>query len=638
VRGVPTVTELLPFVVLGLASGAVYGLAGAGLVLTFKTSGVFNFAHGAVAAAAAYVFYELWVQRGLPWPLAAIVCLGVVAPLAGFGLERLARGLADVGPAQRIVATVGLLLVIEGLATAWYGPEAHYFPAFLPTTAIAVSGIRIGIDQLLVAGIAAAGSLGLALYFRVSRTGSAMRAVVDDPALLDLAGTDPSRVRQLSWIIGAVFAALSGILLAPTIGLEAVLLTFLVVQAFGAAAIGRFSSLPLTFVGGLVIGVGAALATQFLGGIPGLNGLPASLPFLVLFAVLLMSPRGWFTEKGRHLALAVSHVHLPDKWRRNLMIIAYAVVLALPLLVGARLPVFTSAAIFVVLFCSMVLLVNMSGQVSLCHAAFAAVGAATFSHLAVGAGLPWLVALLGAGLVTMGLGVIVAIPAIRLSGLYLALATFGFGILMERMVYGTALMFGATGTRTTPRPGVLGLSGDVGFYYLAVAFAVVVGLLTIALREARIGRLCSGLADSPTALSTMGADVTVTRLLVFCLSAFIAGVAGGLLGALNGSASGVGFTPMHSLIWLAVLATGGVGLVKPAILAAIALAVLPAYLRPLADYLPVLFGVVAIIAALGVNGRWRIDERLSNLGDDSLWRVVRSPVRERRDVAAEGAT
>jgi branched-subunit amino acid ABC-type transport system permease component len=631
-------SELVPFIVLGLASGAVYGLAGTGLVLTFKTSGVFNFAHGGVAAAAAYVFYELWVRRGVPWPVAAAVCLLIVAPLAGIGLERLARGLADVGPAQRIVATVGLLLVIEGLATAWYGPEAHFFPAYLPTGAVEISGIRVGVDQLIVAGIAAAGSLGLAAYFRMSRTGSAMRAVVDDPSLLDLAGTDPTRVRRLSWIIGAVFAAVSGMLLAPTIGLDAVLLTFLVVQAFGAAAIGRFSSLPLTFVGGLVVGVGAALATQQLGGLPGLSGLPASVPFLVLFVVLLLSPRHWFAGQGRHLALAVGHVHLPAKWRRNLMILAYAAVAAMPLLVGARLPVFTNAAIFVVLFCSMVLLVNMSGQVSLCHAAFAAVGAVTFSHLSLGAGLPWLVALAGAGAVTMIVGAVVAIPAIRLSGLFLALATFGFGILVERLLYATPLMFGATGTRTTPRPEVLGLGGDVGFYYLAVAFAVAAGLLTIALREARMGRLLSGLADSPTALSTMGANITVTRVLVFCLSAFIAGVAGGLLGALNGSASGVAFTPMVSLLWLAVLATGGVGLVKPAILAGIALAILPAYLRPLAEYLTVLFGVVAIIAALGVNGRWRIDERLSNLGDSSLWRVVRSPVRERFDVAAEGTS
>lgn len=627
--------DLLPFLILGLASGAVYGLAGVGLVLTFKTSGVFNFAHGTVAAAAAYVFYELWVRRGIPWPVAVLLCLVVVAPVAGLGLARLAAMLADVGPAQRIVATVGLVLVIEGLARAWYGHEAHYFPPYLPTASVTVLGAGIGVDQLIVAAVAAAGSLGLAVYFRRSRMGAAMRAVVDNPALLDLAGTDPRTVRRLSWVIGAVFAALSGVLLVPSIGLDAMLLTFLVVQAFGAAAIGRFSSLPMTFVGGLVIGIGAALAILWFGTVPSLAGLPASLPFIVLFGVLLVSPGGWFVERERHLALAVSHVHLPPKWRRNLLVVAYAIVLTLPLMVGARLPVFTNAAIFVVLFASMVLLVNLSGQVSLCHAAFAALGAAAFSHLAVGAGLPWLVAIMGAGLVAMVLGAVVAIPAIRLSGLYLALATFGFGILLERMLYGTGFMFGGSGIRITPRPAVLGLSGDVGFYYLAVTFAIAAGLLTIALRQTRLGRLLAGLAASPTALSTLGATVTVSRVLIFCLSAFMAGVAGGLLGALNGSASGIAFTPMHSLVWLAVLAAGGMGLVKPAVLGGIALAVLPYYLRPLADYLTVLFGTVAIIAALGVNGRWRINERFSEVADRYLDRVIRSPVRERFDVTPE---
>lgn len=630
--------QLLPLLLLGIASGAVYGLAGTGLVLTFKTSGVFNFAHGAVAAAAAYIFFELWQRRGVPWPVAMVICLLVVAPVAGAGLERLARGLADVGPAQRIVATLGLLLVIQGLATAWYGPEAHYFPPYLPTAPLAIGGAKIGIDQLIVAAVAAAGSLGLAVYFRVSRMGSAMRAVVDNADLLDLTGTDPVRVRRRSWRIGAMFAALSGVLLAPTIGLDAVLLTFLVVQAFGAAAIGRFSSLPWTFAGGLLIGIAAAVATQFLGSTPALAGLPASLPFLVLFVVLLVSPKHWFAESGRHLALANSHVHLPPKWRRNLLILAYTVVLALPFLVGARLPVFTNGAIFVVLFLSMVLLVNLSGQVSLCHAAFAAVGGATFSHLLVGAGLPWLVALAGAGLVTMIVGAVVAIPAIRLSGLYLALATLGLGILLERMVYGTAVMFGATGTRTAARPDLLWLSSDLGFYYLAVAFAIVAGLATIALSRARLGRLLSALADSPTALSTLGTTVIVTRILVFCASAFLAGIAGGLMGALNGTASGVGFGPMQSLIWLAVLTTGGVGLIKPAVMASIALAILPAYLRPLADFMPVLFGAIAMIAALGVSGRFRLNERLSEHAMGSVGRVMRSPVRQRFDLAAESST
>ena len=624
-------SDLLPFVVIGLASGAVYGLAGAGLVLTYATSGLFNFAHGAVAAGAAYVFFELWHQRGIPWPLAALLCVVLVVPIAGLALERLAAALAPAPPAMKIVGTVGLLLAVQSMATAIYGAEARYFPPFLPTSTVSVFGAQVGVDQFIVAAIAAAASLGLAAFFRLSRLGAAMRAVVDDPDLLDLTGTSPMRVRRTAWMIGAAFATVSGILIAPTIGLDAVLLTFLVVQAFGAAAVGRFASLGRTFAGGLGIGVVAAVATRQVGSARWLAGFPAALPFLVLFFVLLFSRRGGVTDSERSGGQARVRLHAirSPKARGVALLLGTAAVVALPTLVGARLPIFTNAAAFVVVFASMVLLINLSGQVSLCHAAFAAVGATSFSHLATGAGLPWPVAALGGGLAAAALGAMVAIPAIRLSGLSLALATFGLGVLLERMVFGTALMFGAAGFRSTPRPEVFGLDGDRGFFYLAALVATGTVLLVLGLARGRLGRLLAGLADAPVALATLGATVTVTRVLVFCISAFFAGVAGVLIGGQNGSVSGVAFGPVHSLIWLAVLATGGRGIARTSVAAAVALAVLPAYLSPLADYQGVVFGVVAIAAAVAGGGALDIHGLLGRVARHSQWRQQSSPVRAR---------
>ena len=612
-------SSLLPFVVIGLANGAVYGLAGTGLVLTYKTSGIFNFAHGAVAAGAAYVFFELWQVRGVPWPVATVLCLVVLAPAAGLLLERIARGLASASTAMKIVGTVGLLLAVQGGATAIYGPEARYFPPFLPTGTVSVFGVRVGVDQLVVAAIAAAASLGLAAFFRVARLGAAMRAVVDDPALLDLTGTSPTKVRRLAWVIGSVFATLSGLLIAPTIGLDAVLLTFLVVQAFGAAAIGRFSNLTHTFLGGLAIGVVASVATRQVGSVAWLAGLPASLPFLVLFVMLLVSRR---LPEGAERSAARPARPVPRRVPPAVVAAAVAVGAAVPWLVGARLPVFTNAAAFVVLFASMVLLINLSGQVSLCHAAFAAVGATTFSHLTVGAGMPWVLAALGAGLAAAVLGALVAIPAIRLSGLSLALATFGLGVLLERMVFGTAVMFGDSGTRTTPRPALLGLESDRGFYLLAVAAAIGAIALVVVLARGRLGRLLAGLADAPTALATLGATVTVTRVLVFCISAFLAGVAGVLMGGLNGSVSAVAFGPVQSLVWLAVLATGGRAIARTSVVAALALAALPAYLSGFADYQAVLFGLVALGAALGSTHSGMSLTARERLGDYTAWRAA----------------
>jgi branched-subunit amino acid ABC-type transport system permease component len=618
-------SNLIPFIVIGITAGSIYGLAATGLVLTYRTSGVFNLAHGAVAACGAYAFYELREVRGLPWPLAACICLVVVAPLLGLALERMAAVLAEVRPGLQIVATIGLLLLVQGLASGIYGPQARFFPAFLPSRTVAVLGARVGLDQILVVAVSAAASLGLAAILAKSRLGTAMRAVVDDPALLDLSGWNPRAVRRYAWLVGTTFAVGSGMLIAPTIGLDAVLLTFLVVQAFGAAAIGRFASLPRTYVGGLALGVAASLVTKELGGVKVFQGLAPSLPFLVLFATLLIG-RPSSSPHGQALAGHAEGRSLPRRGRAAVAALAVVIALAVPAAVGPRLPVFTAAAGLVVVIVSMAVLVNMSGQVSLCHAAFAALGATAFSHLAVGVGLPWGVAFVGAGLLTVPLGALVAIPAIRLSGLYLALATLGLGILLERMVYGTRFMFGAPGTRPAPRPGMFGLSTDTRFFHLALVLAVLACGLAVLLQRSRLGRLLRAMADSPLALTTFGLSVNVTRVLVFCASAFMAGAGGALLAAGGGSASAVSFDATRSLLWLAALAIGGRGLLRPAVLAAVGLAVLPGYFPAFfADWGSAVFGAAALAAAVN-SGRLDLNGRLTRAAEAAAWRLATGPV------------
>jgi branched-subunit amino acid ABC-type transport system permease component len=627
-----------PFVIAGLTSGSLYGLAAMGLVLTYKTSGIFNFAHGAVAAAAAYLFYELHTKHHVPWPIAAAVCILVAAPIAGIVIERIARGLADAPPAAKIVATVGLLLVVQGTLTTIYGAAVINFPPFLPTRSYRFAGVNLGADQLIAMAVALAAAVGLYTFFRFSRLGVAMRGVVDNPDLLDLGGTSPAAVRTRSWIIGSAFAALSGILLAPNIGLDAVLLTLLVVQAFGAAAFGLFSSLPLTYAGGLVVGIGAALATKYVADVPNLAGFPPSLPFIVLFGLLLFARKGRFVEAGgTKRRLAADRAPLPASLVWGGRAVLLVALLAVPQVVGSRLPVYSNAVIFVLIFLSLRLLVRTSGQVSLCHAAFAAVGAAAFSHFASsgGLGLPWLVALLLAGLVTVPIGAFIAIPAIRLSGLFLALATFGFGILVERMGFSTGLMFGSAGSRHAPRPGALfglTLGSDTGFYYVCLAVAVAACVALYALNRSRLGRLLLAMADSPTALVTHGANVDVSRVLVFCISAALAGIAGALFASLTGSISGVGFGAFQSLTWLTVLAIAGSGEFSAAFIAAFVLAVVPSYAnsKGYTDLQPVLFGAVAIGAALAQGGRFPLAAWFQRSKERHAHRAERSPVTARR--------
>jgi branched-subunit amino acid ABC-type transport system permease component len=618
--------SLLPFIVVGVVTGSLYGLAALGLVLTFKTTGVFNFAHGAIAAAAAFLFYQLHTIGHVPWPVALALCVFGFGPAAGLLVERLARRLSDVRPELEVVATVGLLLFVQGFLQWHFGAQTLIFPDFLPRGAVTVSGVQIHVSQMIDVVVAAAGAAGLYLLLRRTRTGVAMRAVVSDPALLGLAGTSPVRIRRLSWSIGCAFAALTGILIAPSLGLDATLLTLLVVQAFGAASIGLLDNLPLTYAGGLIVGISAALATKYVSNVHSLIGLPASIPFIVLFAMLLLVPARRFRSTERVRPPAASPKPMPRPTTGGIVAAAAVALLLLPWLVGSRLPTYTNAVTFALIFASLALLLHLSGQISLCHAAFVAVGATTFSHLTHGLGVPWLLALLLSGLAAVPVGALVAIPAIRLSGVYLALATFGFGILVQDIVFGTAVMFGGRGYRIAPRPSFA--HGDRAFYYVVLAVAVVGCTLALLVARARLGRLLRALRDAPVALNTEGLSINTTKVIVFCLSAGLAGMAGALLIAAPGEASGTAFGPFNSLTWLAVLAICGRRLIGSSWAAAASLIVIPAYLPgSFVSIEPMIFGALAILAVVLSGTRIHVD--LEEIED----RRRRSAIRARTDPA-----
>lgn len=621
--------SVLPFVVVGLTTGSIYALAAMGLVLTFKTSGIFNFAHGAVGAVAAYAFFELSSLHGVWWPLALLVSVGLVGVIGGLLLERLAHGLRNSATSARVVASIGLLVGLQGLAVMRYGADAKRPQPFLPRGSFRILDVNVGVDQLIVVAFVALSAVALRMFLRRSRLGMAMQAVVEDPDLLALEGTSPVGVRRAAWVIGCCYAGVSGILLATTVGLEIGLLTLLVVQAFGAAAIGAFDSLVLTYAGGLTVGVLTQLSIRFLGSNPAFQGLPPSMPFLILFAVLLVTPSRRLIQRGTgRLRAGAPAAPLPRQVSLVVGAVGAGGLLAVPALAGTRLPIYTQGLVYVILFASLGLLVRTSGQISLCHMAFAAVGASTFTHL-TGAGVPWLAAVVLAGLVAVPVGAIVSIPAIRLSGVYLAIATYGFGILMQRLFYSRSFMFGSVITgQDAPRPEFAGLnlSSDRGYYYVVLAIVAVCCVAVVGVQRSRLGRLLRALGDSPAALVAQGTNTNLTRLFVFCISAFLAAIAGAVAGPVTGAVSGLGFDFTISLMLVAVLAMAGSRPLLSAFVAAGAYAVVPAYFTgPRAIQLvPVIFGAAAITLAVvaanpDVIARWCSSRRTND-------RAGRSPV------------
>jgi branched-subunit amino acid ABC-type transport system permease component len=593
----------LPFLVIGIVVGSVYGIAAMGLVLTYKTSGVLNVGHGAVAAAAAVVFHQLRQEHGMAWPLAAAVSVLGFGVVAGLIMERLARCLADAPTGGKLVATVGLVVAIPALAALLYGPSARTFePLLTPRTAFTVSGVRVTTENIVVVAFGLTSAVALYLFFARSRLGRGMRGVVDDPALLALTGVAPVRVRRFSWLIGCSFAAVSGILLASAQQqLDVTLLSLLVVQAFGAAAIGAFTSLPLAYAGGLAVGVLQALLSKEAAGHAWMHGLDVNTPFLVLFVVLIVLPRHKLAELGRPVRPRARRTDTDPRVRSLGWLAIGAAAFGAPLYWGVHGSSYTVAATEVLLFLSLVLLVRISGQISLCQVGFAAIGGAAMGRL-LDAGAPWGLAVLLAAVIAVPVGAVVAIPAIRLSGLYLGLATLGFGILLAQYLYGKSFFFGTSG-HATRRPA--GLSGDTQYYYLVLAVCVVALAGVGVLERTRLGRLLRGMADSPVALSTLGAGVNITRTLVFCLSAALAALSGALGACVFGSVSADSYNYVNSLLILAVLSLAGAGTLSAAVIAP-AISVIPlVYLdgERTALWFQLAFGVAAVLSAVDLPGR-----------------------------------
>ncbi len=597
-------TAVYPFLIAGLVSGSVYGLAGTGLVLTYKTSGVFNFAHGALATIAAYLFYTLHVQHGLSWPVSAVVCVLALGVGMGFTFELFARRIVKAPIAQRIAGTVGALILVEAGATLIYGTNPLVIPPYLPHGSFTIGGVVATVDQVIVVAVGVVATGVLYIFLQRSRTGIAMRAVVDDPDLISLSQFNPHSIRRGAWTVGCVLATLAGVLIAPSLSLDPTQLTLLVVQAFGAAAIGRFTSLPLTYVGGLVLGVASSVATKYVGNNQFLGGLPASIPFIVLFLVLIVTPKARLRLASvRRIPTNLSRARMPGRVQVLAAIPPLALAAVVPFIAKGHVVVWASGLAFVILFASMVLLVRVAGQVSLCHVAFAAIGASTFARLAGPHHWPWFLALLLAALCVVPIGAILAIPASRLPILYLGLATLGFGLLVQQMFYGTNLMFSAVAQGLTvgrPHLGGLDLTSDRAFYYLVLVAAVLsVAVISILIRT-RLGRVLVGLSDSPLALNALGADERVTRVLVFCLSAFFAGLSGALYAGVLGNVSEQTFDPLASLTYLVVIVIAVGDPVWASIGAAVGIAVIPGYIENghASQYLQVAFGLIAIGVAI----------------------------------------
>jgi branched-chain amino acid transport system permease protein len=576
------VSEFLTFTVLGIAAGAIYAITAMGLVVTYNTTGIFNFAHGAVGMVAAFTFYECWQVWNWNALLALAFVLLVEAPVLAVVVERVfMRRLHGASTERTLMVTLGILVILVGVATALWNPQVQRIvPPFFADDSVRLFGVYISDQQVLTVVVAVVIAVVLRYFFRFFRVGTAMRAVVDDPELMALAGAKPERIAQMGWMLGFFFAALAGCLVAPTVsttGLNIDTLTLLVVNGYAAAVVGRLKNLPLTFAGGIALG----LAVNYcLGYLP--NHIPDSLvpvisevlPVVFLFVALLVVPAARLVAAGR---LSVHPPPMVASFSRSLtgvVALVIAAVLACSFLGGLALSTVTLGVALGIVGLSLVLLTGYAGQVSLCQLTFMGIGAFAMGKVS-GGGSWW--GLLLAVLVSAGVGAVIALPALRLRGLYLALATLAFAEAAYYAFFSNTSFFPEGGSVDVGRlslPGINGASNKIDLVLVVIVFALCAAAV-LALRRSGFGRRLVALNDSPAAFATLGLNATFVKIAVFALSAGLAGLGGALYASQQGGISANDVPFFASLTLLLFVVVWGVRTVSGALLGGLTAAVLP---------------------------------------------------------------
>jgi branched-chain amino acid transport system permease protein len=570
--------EFIAFTIIGIVAGATYAVAASGLVVTYSTSGIFNIAHGAIGMFMAFVYWQLSVPWHIPPGWAFVIAVFVLAPLFGAIIERvLIRRVATAPLFVTLVVTVGLTLLLIGAAQRIWGNDSPVVAQFFGHAGFNLFGVYVVYEDVITIGIAIAIAIGLRLFLFRTRMGIAMRGVVDNRELVGLFGGRPSLLSTLSWSIGASLASMAGILAAPILQLNPLILTLLVIDAYAAAMLGKLKSQPLTFVGALGIGLAASYATGYFpsSGIwtsTPIRGLALSVPSLLLFIVLLVMRQDRIKVGTLRRQVSLAPAGFVRSIQGGVLLVA-AVVVATQLLDPGNIITLGVGLAYGMVCLSLVPLTGWGGQVSICQMTFAGLGAFAASKYG-GCSLWGLIAAAGlAGAV----GALVALPALRLRGLYLALATMAFATLMDNSFFPWSVAFGYNGSVAVKTPHFLGLhvSSGKGFdIFLAVVFALLsIGLL--ALRRGPFGRVLIAMKDSEPACSTLGLSLTTTKLVVFGLSAAIAGLAGALFGAASAVAGSTDFEMFLSLVVLAAVAVCGAATCTGALAGGMVLGFLP---------------------------------------------------------------
>jgi branched-chain amino acid transport system permease protein len=582
-------TDHLLFLIVGLGAGAAYAALAMALVTTYRGTGVINIAQGAMAMWAAFVYDELRRQGDLVLPVGRLdlggglqvwpALLTGVAVAAALGLilhVAVFRPLRSAPPLAKVVASVGVAITLQALVVLRFGTGRRAVPPALPDDPVRLGSLSFSEDRIWFAGVVAMIALLLWAYGSYTRSGLATRAAAESERGAILLGWSPDRLAAATWVLAAVVGGTVAMLVAPSVGLDPVSWTLMVVPGLACALVGRLTSVGVACAAGLALGAVESEIT-FLSSKdwwPGWAtvGVAETVPLLVIVvALFVLGPR--LPGRGSAAVDPLPPVPTP-RVRPPLVAVLVAVGFAALLLTDGsyRFGVITSM-IVALMALSLVVLTGFVGQISLAQAAFA--GSAGFVLSKIGTGLPFPLSLLAAALAATALGLLVAVPALRVRGVQLAVVTLAAGVAIEQLVFQNPKLT-AAGGNLIPDARIFGVDLAVrrGAELARWQFgALVLVVLTLAaLAVANLGRSGTGRAllavrSNERAAASIGVDVAAAKLLAFGVSAFLAGLGGALIGYSRGQLSADSFGVSVSLTLLAFAYLGGITSVGGALVA-----------------------------------------------------------------------
>ena len=559
-----------PFIVSGLSNGALYVLASVGLVVLYRASGTVNLAQGAIGALSAMLAWYVGNIGGPNWVgwITGIAAAVVVSFAYG---RIIAPRLAFSDPVVRAIATLGLALILVGGLDYVFGERVRSLR--LPTDAmgIRVLDVRVTGTRMVAMTVAVIVTIGTVLFLNRTRIGLAMRALANRREISALLGVPILKIDSIAWAISGLIAGVSGILLANLTRMHPQFLTFLVIPAIAAAIAGRMQSLGVAVIGGLAIGVIEALLTP----IPAVASVRTLTPFLFAILALLWLQRhgapliGGGTEIGD---VEQKHAKPDDDGRRVLVTqiligVAAAIIIAIviPHLVTSYwLKILTATVIVALATLATGIIYAQLGMVSLCQFAVVGIGGwfmLRFWHLT---GLPFEVTLLLGGGAAALFGLIFGLPALRMRGLYLALATLMIAGGFQVVISATDFPDGGGGIigKVVNAPRVyldrplIAVSDPAYFRYCIVA--LVLGYLLVLWHKwSRAGRAWAMIRRSEACALAAGVNITFYKVWAFALAGFLAGIAGGLLAGQLGALDNRSFSAFESVLLFAVTVIGG---------------------------------------------------------------------------------